>query len=197
MARSYLTDPPESLNNDSGAILWSFIRGEQQEFPVVVNFLEDCTEGNGYIFEAVVLEALNVEEQADPPTSVQPSGDKTNIEIRQLVDAGVWDEASAYNGGELVSYGTTTYMLERGVARTSAILPPDDPEWIETARNTLFLRFHSTLGDDWALEPAVGWSVYGFFELSVKEPITYSFQRCWKPVRGMVQLLFSPVSATP
>jgi len=197
MARSYLTDPPESLNSDSGAILWSFIRGEQQEFPVVINFLDDCTAGNGYIFEAVVLEALNVAEQMDPPTRVQPGGSKINVEIRQLVDEGVWDPDAAYNSGELVSYGSSYYMLEYGIAYTSMVVPSDDPAWVETSKNTLFLRFHSDLGDDWAVEPSVGWSVYGFFELSVKEPVTYSFQRCWKPVRGMVQLLFSPVLATP
>jgi hypothetical protein len=127
---------------------------------------------------------------------VQPAGDKTNIVIRQLVDAGIWDEASAYNAGELVSYGALYYMLRRGVARTSAIVPSEDPEWIETPKNTLFLRFPGTLGDGWNVQPSVGWSTYGFFELSVKEPVTYAFQRCWKPVRGMVQLLFSPVSAT-
>lgn len=199
MARSYLTAAPESLVDDSGTVLWSFIRGEQLEFPVKVNFLADCTQSSGYVFTAKVLEAENVIGQAAAPTTLQDSGAATTLTLRQLSHQGTWSPATAYNAGESVFYDVDGkyYYLLAGTARTDSTTPDADPLWIETTLNTLFVRFDSTLGNDWAVKPKIGWSTYGFFELSVQEPVSYSYRRTWKPVRGMVQLLFSPISPDP
>ena len=41
MARSQLTEISEDLNTDSGSVLWSLVRGEQLEFPITMNFIEN------------------------------------------------------------------------------------------------------------------------------------------------------------
>jgi hypothetical protein len=192
MARANITDAPESLIDDSGTVLWSFIRGEQLEFPVVVNFLTDCTTDSGYVFNAVVLEAENIIGQTTAPVTLQVGGIRTTLNLRQLVFDGAWNAATAYNAGECVSYNAKYYYLLAGTARVSATVPTSDPLWIETTLNTLFVQFPNTLGADWAVKPKINTATYGFFELSVQEPATYSFRRMWKPVRGMVQLLYSP-----
>lgn len=56
MARSKITNQSIQLQNDNGAVLWSFIDGEQQEFPVTLKFLTNI---DGYNFEAVLIEGLN------------------------------------------------------------------------------------------------------------------------------------------
>jgi hypothetical protein len=198
MARTPITADGESLVDDSGTVLWSFIRGEQLEFPVKINFLTDCTTGSGYVFEACILEAGNVSNQTAPPDTLEPAGIKTDLTVanggvRQLVDLGTWSAAGAYNAGEVVLYSTKYYYLLAGVARVSATLPTVDPMWIETTKNTIFLRFASTLGADFSIKPKIGFSTYGFFELSVREPATYAWRRVWKPVRGMIELLYSPL----
>ena len=52
MARSRLTETTDDLVTDSGAVLWSFVKGEQLEFPITLNFVENVTAG--YAYEAVV-----------------------------------------------------------------------------------------------------------------------------------------------
>jgi hypothetical protein len=193
VARSYLTSEPESLIDDSGTVLWSFIRGEQQEFPVVIKFLDDCTTETGYEFTAIVIEAENIIGQEEPPKVLQEGGVRHELDVRQLIQMGNWDSAQAYNSGEAVYYEGKHYYLFHGVARTSSVTPNVDPRWVLTTLNTVFIRFPSDLGADWAVRPKIGWSTYGFFELSVQEPEGYDFRRQWKPVRGMVQLLYSPV----
>ena len=39
MARAKLNEITEELISDSGAVLWSFVRGEQLEYPIVLNLL--------------------------------------------------------------------------------------------------------------------------------------------------------------
>ena len=203
MARSYLTATPESLIDDSGTVLWSFIRGEQLEFPVVVNFLDDATSTSGFVFVATVLEAENSIGQTAPPTTLQDTGDETILTIRQMTqvssNGGNWNASQAYNTYDLVFYDVNSkyYTLASGTNRVSAITPDVDPLWDETTKNTLFIQFPTTLGNAYAVKPKIGWAVYGFFELSVQEPVGVTFRRLWKPVRGMVQMLFSPISPDP
>jgi len=194
MARAILTDLKEDLITDSGAVLWSLVRGEQLEFPLELNFLNNASL-LGYEYEAVVMEALNVQSQTEKPVSVRPSGVNTNLVVRVLTDRGTWDPLQAYNREEFVLYGTKYYKLKSGVARVSATIPTEDTLWDVHSPNTVYIQFLSDLGATWTVQPGVDWSVYGFFELRVTEPPDAVFSRTWKPIRGMVELLFSPTEA--
>jgi len=197
MARTPITESGEDLVDDSGTVLWSFIRGEQLEFPIVINFLTDCTLTSGYVFEAIVIEAENAPNQTAPPDTIEVAGEVTDFAvgtgIRQLDDQGTWNGATAYDAGDLVLYSAKYYTLLGGTGRVSATLPNVDSYWAECTKNTIFIRFPDTLGSTWAIKPKIGYSTYGFFELSVQEPSAFAFRRKWKPVRGMVELLYSPI----
>jgi hypothetical protein len=199
MARSRLTNTTQDLIADSGAVLWSFVKGEQLEFPVTLNFVEDASvkSSNNYVYEAVVVEAANVLNQADRPTNIQPNGIQTRLFVRLPVYLGTWQSVQAYNKEEVVLYNNKYYKLVQGSARTSATLPTVDPLWTETTLNTIYLQYPSTLASTWSVQPTVDSPVYGFFELRVTEPTDPVFTRTFKPVRGMVEILFSPTDVTP
>jgi len=200
MARTPITADGESLIDDSGTVLWSFIRGEQLEFPVVINFLTDCTDTSNYVFEAVIVEAENSPGQSAAPDTIQVDGvvsqlTTANSGIRLLHDVGTWAAGTPYNAGDLVYNASNTkyYTLLSGTARVNSTLPPDDSYWLETTKNTIFIRFADTVGSTWAIKPRIGYATYGFFELQVQEPSGFAFRRKWKPVRGMIELLYSPI----
>jgi hypothetical protein len=190
MARSRLLDPTNDIITDGGDVLWSFVRGEQLEFPVTLNFVENAMAG--YTYEAVVVEADNVIEQTETPTRVRTNGTTTVLTVRVPVNRGNWDSASAYNKEEVVYYGAKYYKLVAGVALTNSVTPNLDPNWAQTTLSTVYLQFPKTLGSTWNIVPTVTTPVYGFFELRVTEPQDNIFRRTWKPVRGMVEILFSP-----
>jgi hypothetical protein len=194
MARSRLINPTNDVINDGGTILWSFVKGEQLEYPVDLDIITDAS--LGYTYEAVVIEADNEVAQDTRPTTIKPGGVTTNINVRVPALIGIWNSTTGYNQGQMVSYNNKFYELLSGTARVSAITPDLDPLWIESQRNTVHLQFPDTLANDWSVQPEVGSSVYGFFELRVTEPTNPVFRRTWKPVRGMVQILFSPTDVT-
>lgn len=197
MARSSLGDTTQDINTDSGAVLMSLIMGEQVEFPITLDFLSDI--GLGYTYEAVVVEAANVAGQTEKPTSLQPSGVQSTLTVRVPTNRGIWDPLQAYNTGEITRYGDIWYSKDREA--TEAVVdstpPISSPKWIPTDPNTVYVQFPSTLAGTWAIQPAVAYNVYGFFELRVTEPAGVSFRRTWKPIRGMVQMLFSPTQLVP
>jgi hypothetical protein len=84
MARSSLTDVSLSINDDNGGVLWSFVKGEQQESEVTLGFLTDLT---GFVLEAVIIEALNEPGSDAVPSAIRPSGVQTTLTVR--VPAGV------------------------------------------------------------------------------------------------------------
>jgi hypothetical protein len=190
MARSRLLDPAIDLITDGGDVLWSFVRGEQLEFPVTLNFVENVMAG--YTYEAVVVEANNTVEQIVTPTAVKPGGITNIITVRVPTNRGNWDSASAYNKEEIVYYGAKYYKLLSGVALTDSTTPNLSANWAETTLSKVYLQFPKTLGATWTQLPTVSTPVYGFFELRVTEPQDNIFRRTWKPVRGMVEILFSP-----
>ncbi len=190
MARSYITNPTEDLITDSGAVLWSFIKGEQLEFPITLNFVEDVTAG--YTYEAKIIEANNVEGQVEAPSTVRPNGSVETLPMRIPTLRGNWQAIQAYNKEELVAYNGLHYKLVKGAARVSALTPDVDPYWVVTSLSKVFIQFPKTVGFSWAVQPQPGSSVYGFFELRVTEPEDSVFTRTWKPVRGMVQIMYSP-----
>lgn len=199
MARSRLTNTTQDLIADGGAVLWSFVKGEQLEFPVTLNFVEDASVklSNNYIYEAVVVEANNITAQSDRPNTVKSGGVQTRLFIRLPEYFGAWSDVAAYNKEDVVLYSGKYYKLTRGSGRVNSTLPTVDPLWSETTLNTVYLQFPSTLASTWLVQPLVDSPVYGFFELRVTEPQDQIFTRTYKPVRGMVEILFSPTDVTP
>lgn len=198
MARSRLTNTTQDLIADGGAILWSMVKGEQLEFPVILNFVEDASVKlqNNYVYEAVVVEANNVALQTDRPTSVRPNGVKTTLFVRLPWYLGLWSAGTAYNKEEVVQYSGKYYKLLAGTAVTSSTPPNVSPVWEETQLNKVYVQFPSSLATNWEVQAAVNSPVYGFFELRVTEPNDAVFTRTFKPVRGMVEILFSPTDVT-
>lgn len=195
MARSRFAEPINDLMTDSGSVLWSFVKGEQLEYPVTLTFLEDVT--LPYTFEAVIVEALNVTLQEDPPLQHKPGGVQTTLNIRLPVYQGVWNASNAYDTEDVVLYGTTYYRLTTGAGYINVDPPGVDPLWAVTALNIIYIQFPSSLASTWAVSPIVDYPVYGFFELRVTEPNNSIYIRTWKPVRGLVEVLFSPTDIVP
>jgi hypothetical protein len=195
MARSLLTDTRQDLIDDSGSVLWSIVKGEQLEFPVEIEFLTNVL--NGYEFECVVVEANNVALQEEPPTDIRLNGAQTTLSIRLPDYVGLWESTGVYDIGNIVLHSGIYYELSDGLAYTSTTSPDADPNWELAKMNQVHIQFLSTLGADWLVSPTVDKPMYGFFELRVTEPVHYAFRKTWKPVRGMVQLLFSPTHIVP
>jgi hypothetical protein len=199
MARSRLTNTTQDLIADGGAVLWSFVKGEQLEFPITLNFVEDASAkaNNNYTYEAVVVEAQNISGQTERPTTVRAGGIKSTLFVRLPLYQGAWQAAAAYNKEDVVFYSNKYYKLVQGSARINATLPTVDSFWVETTLNTIYLQFPESLATTWTVQPLVDAPVYGFFELRVTEPTDPIFRRTFKPVRGMVEILFSPTDVTP
>lgn len=197
MARSKLTNPTDDLMSDSGAVLWSFVLGEQLEFPVNLDFIQSPTTSYGY--EAVVVEADNQPEQTDKPTGIKVSGVQTRLNVRVPIYRGNWDAAQAYNTEDVISFLGTYYkkVREATEAVIDATLPNISPKWVEIVHNRIYLQFPKNLGTNFSQLPTVSSPTYGFFELRVTEPASFGFPRTWKPVRGMVELQFSPTHVVP
>jgi hypothetical protein len=194
MARSKLTNTTNDLVGDGGAVLWSLVTGEQLEFPITLNFIKDATLqlSNNYEYEAVVIEADNFAGQTDTPKTIRAGGVQTKLTVRVPLKVGVWSSVNAYNKEEIVEYSDKHWKLTHGAGYTNTEPPGVDPRWVETTLNRIYVQFPKTLGATWLVKADVGSPVYGFFELRVTEPNDSIFSRTWKPVRGMVQLMFSP-----
>jgi hypothetical protein len=200
MARSRITDTRQDLITDGGAVLWSIVQGEQLEFPVVLNFIEDASvkPSNNYIYEAVVIEAANVLGQVSRPTQIELGGVQTRLFVRLPIFQGTWAAPNAYNKEEVVLFNDKYYRLLQGAGRVNSTTPDLDPLWEETLLNRIYIQFPDTLSQDWlSAIPQVDSPVYGFFELRVTEPSDPIFSRTFKPIRGMVEILFSPTSIVP
>lgn len=198
MARSRLTDTSQDLVSDGGSILWSMVKGEQLEFPITLTFIEDASVklSNNYTYEAVVVEAQNILNQSDRPTTVRPGGVKSTLFVRLPVFLGAWSAAAAYTKEEVVLYSGKYYKLLGGINRVSSLAPDLDPQWEQTALNKIYVQFPANLINTWTVQPLVDSPVYGFFELRVTEPTDTIFTRTFKPVRGMLEVLFSPTDET-
>ena len=193
MARSMITSTAVDLTSDTGGVLWSLVQGEQLEYPVTLSFITNA--GAGYVYEAVVMEGLNVLGSTEHPTSARPGRVNTTLVVRVPTERGVWSAETSYSREDVVSYNALYYKLASGSSRVSATIPSSDSLWVEYIPNKIYVQFPSTLskgGTPWAVQPTVVSNVYGFFELSVTEPGGGVFTRTWKPMRGLVELLYSP-----
>ncbi len=189
MARSTLIETNQDLITDSGAVLWSIVQGEQLEFEITLNFL---TSAIGYTYEAVLIEAENIVEQTEPPVVIRQGGVETTLNVRVPIYKGEWVAANGYNQEDVILFEGIYYKLLEGTSRVSNIDPDLDPYWVVTVLNRVYLQVPSHLTSNWIIKAAVNIPVYGFFELRVTEPSSVIFVRTWKPVRGMMEFLFSP-----
>jgi hypothetical protein len=198
MARSRLTNTTQDLVTDGGAVLWSLVKGEQLEFPVILNFVEDASvkPNNNYTYEAVVVEANNTIGQTIRPTSAKLDGVKTTLFVRLPVYVGQWDEVEAYSKEEVVKYSGKYYKRISGIALVDSTTPDISTSWQETQLNKIYIQFPASLASTWTVQAVVDSPVYGFFELRVTEPADAVFTRTFKPVRGMLEVLFSPTDVT-
>ena len=82
--------------------------------------------------------------------------------------------------------GTTipTSAQPSGINTQLVVVNPGDS-------NVIKIRFPETLGSNWSVLPQVDVPTYGFFELSVKEP-SGTFPQIWKPLKGVVEIAYSP-----
>lgn len=211
MARSRLVDPINDLISDGGAILWSFVQGEQLEFPLTLGFVENilitqatlADPTKGYTLEAVVIEADNVAEQTTKPTAIKANGQSTVINIRVPYYAGAWASNVQYSREDVVLYNNNYYKcLVAGTSVTNGTPGVTGSGWLSTVPNKVYIQYPNELANNWSTKSflTVSTAIYGFFELRVTEPISsgdYSlnqpaFIRTWKPVRGMVEILYSP-----
>jgi hypothetical protein len=191
MARSKINETTIVANTDDGSVLFSLVRGEQIEFPLILNFASVAVDL--YELEAVVLEADQFH------TSVPIGAIETTLTIRRPTNRGVWAAATAYDREDYVEYPAasgTYYKLLVGAARVSATLPDADPLWEVYNHKTIYIQFPKELSvtPAWVtasnVTPAL--PLYGYFELRVTEPNNAIYIQTWKPIRGLVELHFSP-----
>ena len=196
MARSAITAITDDLIDDSGSVLWSLIQGEQLEFPIVLNFVAVAT--SDYTYEAVVIEALNEDGATTVPTRARPSGVQTTLAVRVPTFKGVWDPAIQFFREDVVLYDNVYYRLDRSIYTLSS-LPSAGSPWVVHNPGTVYLQIPASLSvlPAWAIQPSITSPVYGYLELRITEPGGGVYQRTWKPVRGMVQLRYSPTANVP
>ena len=197
MARSMLADTTTDLQPDSGSVLWSIVQGEQLEYPVTLKFIENVS--GGYVYEAVVVEGDNEVGAVTPPTNVKPNGNQTKLQVRYPTYRGEWLEGILYQINDVVLYAGKTY-INFYTSNYSSSTPPDtDPVWTEYVNNVVYIRFPKTLSlsPAWAVQPEADSKIYGFFELRVTEPSSFAYPQTWKPMRGLVELQYSPTETVP
>lgn len=193
MARSSILDTTIDLNDDEGGVLLSFVQGESLEYPVTLRFLSNA--GAGYTYEAVIMEAANVLGSEDIPKAPRSGGINTTLTVRVPTEKGVWNAVTAYNREDVVQYGLIYYKLKTGTARVSSTPPSSDVGfWEEYVPNKVYIQFPETItiAPVWSVQPTIASAVYGYFELSVKEPTGGVYPRIWKPMRGLVKYEYSP-----
>lgn len=190
MARKFITNVTTDLQDDSGNVLFSIIQGEQLEFPVTLSFLENASQA--YEYECVIMEALNVAAQTGPPIVAKPGGVVDILTVWTPPWKGEWSAVTSYSRDDLVLYGTVYYIRLIGADEISATPPNSDPNWTAYVPNVVYIRFPETLSNNWSFQPTTESNIYGFIELRVEEPFGGRYPRTWKPLRGMIEFLYSP-----
>lgn len=192
MARSKLPNPANDLISDAGAVLFSIVMGEQFEYPFLISNLPLPV--SRYELTAGVVEAENIEFQTEKPRAINGNTPVfTPLEIRLPTIIGVWEPGLAVGVNEIVYYGDRMYVRKSGSV-ISTEPPITSDEYEEVPRGRAYLRIPETLGTDWEVQPGVDYNTYGFIEVSVAER-SGDFKKVWKPVRGMVEILYSPLHA--
>lgn len=190
MARKLITNVTDDMQDDSGAVLFSIIQGEQLEFPVTLSFVENASQA--YEYECVIMEALNVSGQTEPPVVAKNGGVSDALVVWTPPWKGEWSAAGSYSRDDLVLYGTVYYLRLIGADEVSATPPNLDTAWKAYTPNVVYIRFPESLSSNWGIQPTTESNIYGFIELRVEEPFGGRYPRTWKPLRGMIEFLYSP-----
>ena len=192
MARNVINVTTKDPMTDGGSVLVSLVQGEALEFPVALDFTIMANED--YLYYGALVEGQN-DGEGNIPTSVQPTGVEDELVVRRSNHVGEWDSAAAYDAEDVVvdSFGEY-YRLLSGVSYTNSLQPSDDDNWYPHDPRICWIQFPSTLSATYAQQPLPGAASYGFFELRVTEVGNTVFTTIWKPVRGLVEFLFSPTS---
>jgi len=196
MSRTKINAATDDLVQDAGSVLLSLIQGEQLEFPVNLNFLEIVD--NTYTFEAALVEGLN-NGAGGKPTTIAVAPDKKTLTVRIPLAAGIWDIGTVYTANQYVTENGLFYLLN-GTATVGTAPSLDATNWdVMTKPNRVFIQLTELLSIDppYAVQPDTGSPVYAFLELRVTEPANGILTRTWKPVRGLVEFLFSPTAINP
>jgi hypothetical protein len=195
MSRSMIGAPTNEMQTDSGSVLWSFVQGEQLEFPVTLSFIENVS--LGYVYEAVVVEGENEVDATTPPTYAKGGGIQTRLVVRVPLYRGEWSSVVTYHLGDVVTHNGLTYLLPYALSHQSSTTPALDATWAEHTNNVVYIRFPSSLSvsPPWEVQPSPPGKVYGFFELRVTENTGQAFTQTWKPMRGLVEIQYSPTEA--
>ena len=196
MARSSITSTSDDLIDDSGSVLISLIQGESMDFPINLNFLDVID--NTYSLEAVVIEGNNDGNGSKPTTIQSPSPAEMTLQVRVPTDKGAWATDGIYLISDYVAHNGLFYLV---IGSPTVALSPDlDPDnWEEFTPNRVFVELTEFISISPAFNetPEVSKPVYAFFELRVQEPPSAILRRTWKPVRGLIEVLFSPTALVP
>jgi len=105
----------------------------------------------------------------------------------------------------LTGYTITAKVVEAANVQGSATVPTDvqpsgDVQTLTVidatvTDNTFELVFPSTLIDAWATTPEPDQPVYGYIGLEVADTGAGASQLIWKPIRGLVEVRYSPSEA--
>jgi hypothetical protein len=91
--------------------------------------------------------------------------------------------------------GTTYYVTATSLAATTFTLSATlggTPITTTTAGTAVIATLPA-----WVVQPSLVATIHGFFELRVTEPAGGVYQRTWKPMRGLVEFLYSPTAVVP
>jgi hypothetical protein len=199
MARSQIGEVTTELTTDTGSVLLSLVQGEQLEFPVTLSFL---TNAYGYTYEAVLMEGLNVLGDDSVPSAARPSGVNNTLTVRVPVEKGTWAVGTTYDIEDVVEHPVSSgFFYKSRVDTNIGNTPGNNAYWLLHSPNTVYIQFGDKLTlvsaapvwAAWTVQPTFTSSVYGFFELRVTAPVVSGiFTRTWKPMRGIVEFLYSP-----
>lgn len=190
MARSQIDKISEELQDDSGAVLFSIVQGEQFEFPVTLSFVQNAS--IGYTYECAIIEGLNIVGQTVPPVVAKPGGVNEQLTVFVPLWRSTWNGSSSYSRDDLVEYSGLYYIRNTGAYVVDATSPNLSSSWTVYTPNTVYIRFPDTLSFNWEVSPNTNSNIYGFIELRVTEPGGTRYTRTWKPMRGLIEFLYSP-----
>lgn len=189
MARSKITSQGVQLQNDSGAVLFSLVEGEQLDYLITLNWLTDIT---GYEFEVVIMEGNNTG-SGSPPSTPRVAGVNTTLTLAMPTDRGTWLSSNGYSENDIVLYNAVTYRKLVGVSEVNATLPNVDATWEVYVNNKFNIQFPMALTDTWTVKALPDKAVYGFIDMRITEPVpAVGLRKTFKPMQGLVEILFSP-----
>lgn len=198
MARSKINTTSKDLVKDGGNVLWSMILGEQIEMEITLSFLLEANP-QSFTYECEYVEADNT--SGVPPTLAKANGTTGSLNVRVPYLLGDWSSSINYKIGDAVKYGDLYFLrIKQNLPTALDFAALSDTEiWKQININTVFIQFPDTFGGNFTSEPGITTNTYAFFELAVKEGVYVDtgngvppLRRKWKPIRGLVELLYSP-----